>query len=703
MRRNSSSGRRRLAPWKMALASVSCAALIASSLATDCPAEDELTTTDVPLKRVVLFTAGVGFFERQADVTGPSAAEIHFRTQDVNDLLKSMVIVDPAKGSVATVTYGSKDPLAKTLQSFSIDLTKPPTLANLLGQVRGERVAVQAPEQVEGIVVGIETQVRRIDDEAVTLEYVNLLTDTGLRRIAMDDVDSVRLLNPKLQDELQQALAAMAAANSTDKKSVRLNFSGDGERTVHVGYIQETPLWKTSYRLVLDDDDEALLQGWALVENTSDEDWENVDLKLVSGRPVSFVMNLYDPLYLKRPLVEPELFANLRPQTYGRTLGLADSDGNEDERRERLARSGVAQEATPAPAADASRSGGFGGGGVGNLFAKGKVAAQTAMADSGVVGELFQYVIDRPVTLPRQKSAMLPIVNTGVEVEKLAIFDPSAQEKHPLNGLRLINKTSLHLMQGPITVFDDETYAGDAQILDLAPGEERLISYAVDLDTEISAVSRPHATTVTSVRFVRGVVEAVHKQRRENRYTVVTSADQPQKVLIQTPRESGWELIEPSEPSETTADNYRFIVEADPDKPVELVVREEYLNRRQVEATNLNDSTIRLFLSATEISEAVRAALEEVMRRKGEIAALTAEKAKIEAEMKSIDTEQDRIRKNMQAIGRTGTLYTRYLQKFSDQEDQLEKLIDQLDRITTDMNKRQQELNEYLANLTLDA
>src|SRR6185437_3457087 len=164
------------------------------------------------------------------------------------------------------------------------------------------------------------------EHETVETEFLNLLTDEGLRSLPLAGVARIKLLNEELDRELRQALTVLALGHASDKKSMTLNFLGDGKRAVQVGYIQETPIWKTSYRLVLDDEAKPLLQGWALVENTTEEDWKQVSLTLVSGRPISFVMNLYQPLYVPRPVVEPELFASLRPQTYGQDLDQASAE-----------------------------------------------------------------------------------------------------------------------------------------------------------------------------------------------------------------------------------------------------------------------------------------------------------------------------------------------------------------------------------------
>ncbi|HJQ78552.1 MAG TPA: hypothetical protein VJ828_01285, partial [Lacipirellulaceae bacterium] len=472
----------------------------------------------LPVKRVALFNSGVGYFEHRGKVNGDATVDLKFNVDDVNDLLKSMVLEDFNGGQISTVTYGSRDPITKTLSTFAIDLTSNPTLGQLLAQIRGERVEIDAPTKVQGTIVGVEKKQQFVGDEKVMVEveYLNLLTDEGLRRIPLDSVARIKLSNSDLNSELQQALAVLAMGHATDKKTVTLKFLGDGEREVRVGYIQEAPVWKTSYRLVLDDEDKPFLQGWAIVENTTEDDWKDVRLSLVSGRPISFVMDLYSPLYASRPTVVPELYASLRPQVYEQDLELKDERLAEARRAFRSRSLAVEPPAAPADASAGRRGGVAGGGGFGGAggaaMAAGAIDTDFALegemlgksvaaaAQGGDIGELFRYDIKDEVTLARQRSAMLPIINDSVEGEKVSIYNAGVHAKHALNGVRLKNSSELHLMQGPVTVFDGGAYAGDARIPDLPSGGERLLSYALDLEVEVAPTSDARPQSLVSAR-----------------------------------------------------------------------------------------------------------------------------------------------------------------------------------------------------------
>src|SRR3989440_8407674 len=150
----------------------------------------------------------------------------------------------------------------------------------------------------------------------------------------------------------------------------------------------------------------------------------------------------------------------------------------------------------------------------------------SSAASAAKLGDYFQYALDRPVSLPRQKSALLPIVGKDVEAARLSIYNERTQAKFPLLGLRFKNTSGLHLMQGPVTVFEGSNYAGDARVLDLQPNEERLVSYAVDLGTEVAPVPSSDNGRILAIKAVKGVVHTTDKNRQTKTYTIKNRNEQ---------------------------------------------------------------------------------------------------------------------------------------------------------------------------------
>src|SRR5438445_5228540 len=389
----------------------------------------------LPITQVILFSSGVGYFQREGEVDGNARINLTFPVEDINDLLKSMVLQDRGGGHISAVSYDSHDPVEKTLKSFAINLTNNPSLGQIMQQARGEKIEVVVqhaaqPGALTGTIIGLEKQRQPAGkDGVVEVEMLNLSTADGIRSVKLGDVQRIRFLNPLIDNEFRRALDVLALSHDTQKKAVSLSFTGQGKRPVSVSYVVENPIWKTSYRLSLDKKGKLILQGWAVVENPSDEDWSNVRMALVSGRPISFRMDLYQPLYVPRPVVEPELFASLRPPTYSGAM-----------ERDKAAALGAAP-ASAAPQADVERKK------VlkqlaDRAFITRQQAGLEALKDAEVnfrrgvasaatatdMGNFFQYVIDDPVNLARQKSAILPIVQKEIEGTKVSIYNEETHD-----------------------------------------------------------------------------------------------------------------------------------------------------------------------------------------------------------------------------------------------------------------------------------
>ena len=317
------------------------------------------------------------------------------------------------------------------------------------------------------------------------------------------------------------------------------------------------------------------------------------------------------------------------------------------------------------------------------------------------MGNLFQYAIATPVSLPRQQSAMLPIANADVKAEKLSIYNASVQAKHPLYGLRFTNTTDLYLMQGPITVFDGGVYAGDARIEDLSPGSERLISYGVDLDTEVAPQLKNQPEELLNVRLVKGTMLTDRKFTRSQEYTVKNSGKKAKTVLIEYPIDAAWKLVSPAKPTEKTSGLYRFAVEAKPGEPASLVVDEERTDRQEIALTNLDDNTIHFYRSAKVVSEKVKAALAEIVKRKHELQQVAVSRQQREQRIQQIAKDQERVRLNMDRLDRTSELYKSYVKKFTNQEEEVVKLNEEIASFTEQETSLRKSLDEYMMGLDL--
>lgn len=665
---------------------------------------------DVPLSRVVLFSSGVGYFERNGSVDGDASVELSFRTEQINDMLKSMVLQDLSGGTIAPVTYAPQDPLEKTLSSFAIDISDNPRMADLWDRLRGTRVQVTAEQAVEGIVFGAEQQEKTVGDKVMTFDVLNLLTDKGLVEVPLWSVRSIKVLDPKVDGDLRKALDAIDKSRDAEKRPVTLSFKGQGKRDVRIGYLLETPVWKTSYRLV-NEKDSLYLQGWAIVENTTDEDWTNVNLTMVSGRPISFTMDLYQPLYSERPEVAVQVQQAAKPQVFAGAVEVKVEARDEAEEAAmapgRTGRRLGAMAAPPSPAAAPAEFGGYGGGGMGMAAAPAPPAfalsetGATSMAQGGKVGTLFRYAINQPVTVPRKRSAMIPIIGQKVDGEMVSVYNRSADAKHPMNGIKLKNTTGLHLMGGPITVFDGGVYGGDALIEDVTPGEERLLTYAMDLAVEVEPATKSAPQQLLSAKIVNGILSLTRKQRMDTVYTIKNSAEEKRSVIVEHPLRADWTLVEPKEADERTQTNYRFRVQLEPKQTSKLTVSEECPTVEVVELVSQDVKRINLLVAQPQLDPKVKASLQKLADLQAELAGLTAQRTERETRVKEIDQEQNRIRQNMRELDRTSDLYKSYVTKLTTQETEFDKLRGEIQQLRQQETDKKAAVADYVKGLNL--
>ena len=680
----------------------------------------------LPISQVVLFSSGVGYFQREGTIEDTQRVDLSFATQDVNDLIKSLTLRDLDGGHISAVSYDSNVPVARTLQSFAVNLASNPTFGQILDQARGEKVevvlqqAAAQPGNLTGSVVGVEKKKVQVGKDTVEVECLNLWCADGMRSVKLADVQRVRFLNAIMESEFKKALETLALGHDSQKKTVSIHFAGKGKRAVKVGYVVENPVWKTSYRLVLakqvkDKADKPYLQGWAVVENTTDEDWNGVKMALISGRPISFQMNLYDALFIKRPVVEPELFASLRPPSYsgglgGPAAGLAlDAPGAAAPQLEALGR-----EKGQGRGDKDRKAGGFGGYGfkqdkaysdalrkdLGNKMNLGQSVASAASASK--LGDYFQYAIDHAVSLPRQKSALLPIVGQDVEGQRVSIYNEGTHAKFPLLGLVLKNTTGMHLTQGPVTVYEGSTYAGDARIADLQKNERRLLSYAIDLGTEVHAVPHSDNGRITSVKVVKGILYTTTKVKDSKTYTVANRNDVERVLLIEHPNRTDFKLTGKDQPWETARDVHRFKVTVPAGKTVPFTVSEEKDFGSQVTLNNSDDQSIRVVINQKVTSDKVKAALQRALELRGKMAASQRELQQQVRQLADITADQDRLRKNLKEMPPTAAAYKRYLKKFDDQETQIEKYQALIKELQDSEHAQRKTYETFLANLDVE-
>lgn len=649
-------------------------------------------STTVPMRRVVLFSSGVGYYQHDGVVTGHAATELRFKADQINDVLKSLVLQDRDGGHVNAVTYPSQAPLSRALKSFQVDITSNPSLADLLNQLRGAHVTVHAgQERLTGTILGVESRRKAaVVGEPLVVPTLDLLSDGTIRAIELPSVSGLSLDDPQLQEELTKALAALVQARDQDRKPVMVDFSGTGERRVRIGYIVEAPVWKTSYRLLLGERRNQL-QGWAIVENQTESDWNDVSLSLVSGRPISFVMNLYQPLYATRPTVVPRLFAALHPPIYENGVSTRMDSVRMTPTQALGARAGnpaIQIRGATTMLSEVVVTG----------MANEEDETVRPVAQANDLGQLFEYSVGN-VTLPRQKSAMLPIIADSVGIERVSIFNSSVLPRYALTGVRLTNSTGKLLLQGPMTVLDRDTYAGDARIDDVPAGEQRLLSYGVDLQLTVDVTQDDHVDRLMTGRIVRGVLQLQTRQRYTRAYVARNATAHDKTLVIEHPRRPGFELVDTQKPIEQLPNLYRFQGLVPANKVATLTVKEEFISSSSIALLGADIGPFLAYARSADIPRTVRDALEKAVQLRQALSQTERDINEHNQQLAQITQEQARIREDMKTVAASTTYYSRLLTKLNDQESSIEKLQREREELITRRDAQRHELDEYLTNL----
>jgi hypothetical protein len=690
-----------------------------SRLRKNAPATQALVQ-QLPLRRVVLYSNGVAFFERRGTVSGNAEISLQFKQSQVDDVLKSMVVLDLGRGQIGTVSYNSSAPPSARLVDipFAIEAGTENNmqggLAGVLRQLQGAQVVVTTNSRsLTGSILTVEERKSQLDANkpAMTSHALIVTTENGeIASFDLSEVRSVRLVDKEARSDLNEFANASASARRRDAKTIVITSTGQGQREMVVSYTIAAPIWKTTYRVVLDSTGKPFFQGWAIVDNVGDEDWQDVSLSLFSGTPISFIHQLQQPLYRYRPVIPIPDDLNLDPQAY--EPGMGGNTGGGDYR-----------EGGGGPG-----GGGTGGGRGGSIGAvnemvtvtAGTAGPETTLSDSmtaedssiktaatgNEVGDLFEYHVDHPVTVRRDRSALIPILQTRMEGQRVSIYRESEHKDRPMSGLLLKNTSRLTLEGGSLTVIDGDSYAGEALIERLKPGEERFISFAVDLATLVATQNKEAREPVFLVRVVNGVFQAHYYNSKKKTYLIANQSDKPRTVFVEHPIQREWRLAdETPRPIERTASAYRFRVELGPHETKELVVAERQALMDNYQVSSLTPRDLELFLSRRYLDEISRAALEKIVDIKRQIAEVAASVEAVDREVAEIGADQARLRENITALRQNAEakqLIARYVAKANEQETRIEQLTSERKSKTAVGSRLQLELETAIRELALD-
>jgi hypothetical protein len=551
---------------------------------------------DLPVRKVVLYKNGVGYFEHAGSVSGNQRVTIDFTSSQLNDVLQSLTALDDGGGRIAGVNYNSTTPIEQQLKTLALGLKDYPATIAVYQALRGQRVEVTgAGATLAGRLVNIEFR-KEIDKNGQASEdhyFLIVETDSGaLRTAEITDAVSVRMLDASLQKQFASYLEIVGSAQNQQLRHLVLEDRGAGERQLRVSYISEVPVWKSTYRIVFprEANGKATMQGWAVVDNTVGADWDNVQLSLVAGAPQSFIQPLSQPLYTRRPEIPIATVSSAAPQTHEAaemtngplavTVGPAPMAQGEMKAQNPSALawlSGAEGTAHGVAGGIASGSGnGYGagvGGGAGGGLYRVSDAIQEGDVSTNAFDDFFEYALAAPVTIHKNESAMVPILQQELPAEHVTLW--SERENRPLRAVWLENNSKLTLDAGSFSIFESGEFAGEGLLEPIHPGEKRLMSYAADQAVRVKVTDREDKANLSHISMSKGVIIETHMDVSSVTYSATNSADVDREVLVEhARRNNGWTLDDGLKADETSPNLYRFKLPVAAHSTAKLEVRE---------------------------------------------------------------------------------------------------------------------------------
>ncbi len=666
---------------------------IARSLPAALATAGMLAAGDLPVRQVILYKHGVAFFERSGDLAPGESAKLDFKASDMNDVLKSLTVEETGGGKITGVRYDSSQPLANRLADFPFKLGDRQSLAQFLDQLKGARIEMQYGSQPvkASVVSGRVTQDK--DNKDVSKEILVVLTESGdLRSIDLSAVQSLRLTDPALQLQLREYLTAVANSRNKDQRSVYIDSADKKGRKISANYMIPMPAWKSSYRLLFPQTGEPTLEGWAIIDNTTADDWTNIKLSVVSGRPISFVTKLYDPKFMARPYAELAEDRAVAPEVYG---GAMDQ---------------VTAAAPMVAVAGRMAAGVAGGASARSLMSlqKAPTTEYSMNAQSSVVvsaegrdmGELFEYNFATPVTVKRNESAMIPFLQQTLGARKLLIYSDHSTP-NPRNAAELANSTGKTLDGGPITVYDGGAYAGEALMETLKATDKRLISYGIDLGTRITTAIDSTASAVREVKLSRGYLTTKNAVRETNTYTIKNADAKAKTLIIERPIRNGYKFIN-TKPSESTEKSHRFEVKLAPNQSVQFPIIEESQAQETFAVNNVDSDLIAVWTQNKAISANGRQALDRIRAKQEEINSLNRDLESTTVQLNELITDQARVRQNLGSLNQLAgqeALVQKYARDLANQETNIAQLRDKSADLRKQKATSEADLNRLLLTL----
>ncbi len=695
---------------------------------------------------MVLYQNGIGYFERRGRVDG-DVVKLRIRPEQIADILKSLTVIDLADGRAVSVALPVEKGRARALAELPEQVRRSGGLIAIAAAFRGARAEVSGADgAIAGRIVGVE---QIAGDEGKAADWrLTLMVGSNLRSFKMNEVHGIKILDRTLEVGLSKALDVALDEGSWKPVELAVHLAGKKPHDLLVSYVVEMPTWKPAYRIVLDKEGKALLQGWAVVDNVSGEDWNGVQMSLTAGTPLTFTYDLYTPRFVGRQDLSPkggELALAPPPPpppvrgdmaddesgvgglglrgtgrggggtgegtiglgnigTMGKGAGSGSGYGRgrleEAKKKERAARSrraaidGLLRQPAAAEAAPAAPP-------PPSLTADAMERNFRALVQGSKVGALFRYDLEEKVFVPDRQSALVSILNARVKAEDVLLYNVERGGTAPYRAVRFTNETPYVMEKGPIAIYSGGTFVGEALTDRVDPGLSAFIPYSLDPRIHVSIEDGYKESGVSLVKILRGHVTVELKTLATHSYVVDNQAPEAGTLWVQRTRRPGWHLVAPKAGVLDERGVYFVPLKLQPKSKLKVAIEEETPTRRVVEIySDAARKAIALFLTGADAGKDPRlaAGLRDVLKIQERLGKLEEELGRLREEKEGYAEREDQVRENLRTLGkaaRNEDLRRKLVATLAEMEGKL----NDVNRKTVALNVERSELRNRLSVL----
>jgi hypothetical protein len=706
---------------------------LAGALAANCAAprkavrpsvaDGKLVQYVLPVRRVVLFQNGVAYFERRGEFLGDELI-LKVRPSQIQDILKSITVVDFSGGRANSMALPVDVGSDKALEELPRQALGQGSLGDILLALRGAPVFLDTQNRaIEGRLIGIDQGGK--DNR----QRISVMDEWGtIQLVELEDVGALRILDPTLAKGLVKGLdisLGKEAWRSVEMK-IFLNKGAKKKHDLMISYLTEMPTWKSTYRLVLGEDKNPLLQGWAIVDNVSGADWNDVKLTLTTGSPVSFRYNLYTPRFVQRPDLTPYRSLGIAPPVAASTQSTTTETGWAGTEKEKRRRSdapasrmaGRSRRARPArrlkkdsyysavgdsedatePEPEAT---------VGALYDSMRVQTTTQK-----VGSLYRFDLSEPMTVPDRSSTMIALINTKIPGRAIYSYNPesgvAAARSHPFRAVHIRNQAGSVLEPGPISIVRKGQFVGEGLINRIEKGQDSYIAYALDTAVNVTHNQSNSSETVGLVKISRGVIQTKSFYIQRYVFEVMASKEDGEALplMVSIPKRSGWTTeVQGGQAESETAGLRYFSMQVEPGKKTRMEIKEKYPSTSSYHIfDNAAQQALMVYISAKDSKREIVAQLEPLVKKVRQLGDTRSRIATLESKRSDLQQRASEIRANLKLLKRSRNLKLKQGQqkRLMAVDRKLSRLTDQLVTLRDKAAELKVELSTLVEKLEID-